>query len=174
MTTVLLGDPEPAVQSWLERRRALGQDLFDEVWEGVLHVVPAPRLRHGLLDHQVAQRLDPSARRAGLVGSGPANIGLEHDYRVPDHVYHRDPVDAVFVPTAALVVEIVSPRDETYAKLDFYAARGVEELLIVDPERRSVQWYAREGDRMAPRDRSALLDLSGEELAAAIDWPPTE
>jgi Uma2 family endonuclease len=37
------------------------------------------------------------------------------------------------VPTAALVVEIVSPGDESYKKLDFYAAQAVDEVVIVDP-----------------------------------------
>jgi hypothetical protein len=31
-------DPQPTeFEALLERRRQLGQDLFDEVWEGVLH-----------------------------------------------------------------------------------------------------------------------------------------
>ena len=46
----------------------------------------------------------------------------------------------MFLPTAALVVEIVSPDDKTWEKLGFYAARGVDELLIVDPQERRVHW----------------------------------
>ena len=39
----LVRDPQPAeFEALLERRRRLGQDLFDEVWEGVLHMNPAP------------------------------------------------------------------------------------------------------------------------------------
>ena len=59
--------------------------------------------------------------------SGPVNIGLsEHDHRVPDAVVVRERLDVVWVPTAAMVVEVISPGDETYAKFDFYDARGVE------------------------------------------------
>jgi Uma2 family endonuclease len=39
-----------------------------------------------------------------------------------------------------LVIEIVCPGDETWAKLSFYAKHGVEELVIIDPETRAVQW----------------------------------
>lgn len=42
--------------------------------------------------------------------------------------------------TAALVVEIVSPNDKAWDRLDFYAARGVDELLIVDPAQRAISW----------------------------------
>jgi hypothetical protein len=39
----LLPDPPPAeLEALLERRTKLGQDRKDEVWEGVLHLVPAP------------------------------------------------------------------------------------------------------------------------------------
>ena len=98
----LVNDPPPAeFEELLERRRRLGQDLFDEGCDGVLHVNPAP--------------LRPA----------------------PDDVY---------LPTAALVVEIVSPGWTRPAsssaragaaswarrKLDFYATHHVDELLIVD------------------------------------------
>jgi Uma2 family endonuclease len=49
----------------------------------------------------------------------------------------------VYLPPAALVLEIISPGDETWEKLDFYAAHGVEELLIVDPEEKVVSWMVR-------------------------------
>jgi Uma2 family endonuclease len=47
-------------------------------------------------------------------------------------------------PTAALVVEIVSPEDETWQKLPYYAAHEVDELLILDPEKRTVDWLGLE------------------------------
>ncbi len=40
MTTVLVGGVPPVLEQWLERRRRLGLDRRDEVWEGVLHVAP--------------------------------------------------------------------------------------------------------------------------------------
>jgi Uma2 family endonuclease len=103
---------------------------------------------------------------------GGFNLGeSERDYRVPDGGLHRPGATGVWLPTAALVVEIVSPGDETYAKLVFYAKRCVDEVLIVDHEKRGVEWLALEGGDYAPIERSALIELGPAELAGRIDWP---
>jgi len=169
--TVVVGDPPAEVQAWLDRRRALGQDLFDEVWEGEYHVAPAPHRRHGDLDDQLAAILRPTARAVGLWPSGPLNIGQPDDYRVPGRAYLRSRDPATFTSTAAIVVEIVSPGDETRSKLDFYFAVGIEELLVVDPQTRTVEWWTRATDGFVRSDASALLDLTISDLHAAIDWP---
>ncbi len=171
MRTVVV-EPPPELRAWLERRQALGQDLYDEVWEGDYHVAPAPHPAHGRIDDQLARLLGPLADRAGLLGHGPLNLGGPDDYRVPDRVYLREQPDQVFVPTAALVVEIVSPGDETWAKLDFFFVLGVEELLIVDPHQRRVTWLRRGPEGFEHPTSSALLGLSVEELTARLDWPP--
>jgi Uma2 family endonuclease len=169
--TVLLGEPPAALREWLRRRQELGQDLFDEVWEGEYHVAPAAHRRHGDLDDQLAALLRPLARARGLRPSGLANIGGPDDYRVPDRAYfaHREP--ATFEPTAEIIVEIVSPGDETYAKLGFYYARDVREVLIVDPDRATVEWYGRGADGLTPAARSQLLDLTESALSEQLDWP---
>lgn len=171
MRTVLVGPPPAEVEAWLERRRVLGQDRFDEVWEGEYHVVPAPHGRHGRVDDQLARLLGPRADTAGLQGSGPLNIGRPDDYRVPDRAYLRTTGVDLYQPTAAIIVEIVSPGDETRRKFDFYYNAGVEELLIVDPEARTVEWFERGSDGFVPADGSRLLGLAGAELAAALRWP---
>lgn len=171
MQTVVLGEPPAPLAAWLARRRRLGQDLFDEVWEGVYHVAPAPHRSHGDIDDQLAALLRPLARAGGLWPSGPLNIGQPDDYRVPDRAYLRDRDMGTFVPTAAVVVEIVSPDDKTYDKFGFYAARGVDEILVVDPAARSVQWYGRREATMEPTDGSTLLGITGQQLHAALDWP---
>ena len=111
----LVRDPQPAeFKALLERRRRLGQDLFDEVWEGVLHMNPAPSGGHAQVEAQLLAILRAPARAAGLTVTGRFNLGDdEHDYRVPDGGLHRDFIDRVFYPTAALVIEIVSPGDES-------------------------------------------------------------
>jgi Uma2 family endonuclease len=93
----------------------------------------------------------------------------EHDYRVPDGL-HRDFIDRVFYPTA-LVIEIVSPGEESWEKLPFYAAHGVQELLIVDPEARTVRWLGLEPGDYQHLKRSRLIELGADELAQQIDWP---
>ena len=168
----LVRDPQPAeFEALLERRRRLGQDLYDEVWDGVLHMNPAPAGRHGQIDRQLALILTPLASPAGLTSTGTVNLGIEGDYRVPDGGLHREWRDQVWYGTAALVIEIVSQDDETWNKLEFYAAHGVEELLIVDPQERTVSWMGLERGEYKHLKRSKLLELGAAELAQRIDWP---
>jgi Uma2 family endonuclease len=126
----LVRDPRPAeFEALLERRRRLGQDRFDEVWEGVLHMNPAPSGRHARVEAQLLVLLQAPAAAASLTVVGQFNLGKnENDYRVPDGGAHRDFTDRVFYPTAALVIEIVSPGDESWGKLDFYAEHGSRRL----------------------------------------------
>jgi Uma2 family endonuclease len=170
----LLPDPPPAeVQALLERRRRLGQDRKDEVWEGVLHVVPAPAHRHADIAQQLAVILDRPARAAGLQPTmAEFNLGdSDQDFRVPDGGLHRPGAAEMWHPTAALVVEIVSPGDESWQKLPFYAAHRVDEVLIVDPETCTVHWLALAGNDFEPVEQSRLIDLGPTELARRIDWP---
>jgi Uma2 family endonuclease len=106
----LVRDPQPAeFEALLERRRRLGQDVYDQVWDGVLHMNPAPAGRHGQIDRQLALILTPLACTAGLTSTGTFNLGSEGDYRVPDGGLHRDWRDQVWYGTADLVIEIVRP-----------------------------------------------------------------
>ena len=70
------------------------------------------------------------------------------------------------------MVEIVSPGDETWEKLPFYAAHRVDEVLIVDPQERSVSWLELAGGEYRPIERSGLVDLGAQGLAERLDWPP--
>jgi Uma2 family endonuclease len=168
---VIVGEPPNQLAAWLESRRARGLDLFDEVWEGV---APAPRPRHGRIDRQLAVLLEPWARAAGLVSFGAINVGEPDNYRVPGGAFLREHPTSTFVPTAAIVVEIVSPGDETYDKFAFYFSRGVEEILVVDSTPGAVQCYARGTDGFERTGRSRLLSVTEEGLAAEIDWPPPD
>jgi Uma2 family endonuclease len=170
----LVLDPLPAdFEALLERRRKLGQDLVDEVWEGVYHMNPAPHQRHAHVAQQLAELLGAPARKAGLVPMiSIFNLGEPDDYRVPDGGLFRPGPEEVYVPTAELVVEIVSPGDESWQKLGFYAAHDVGELLIVDPQERRVHWLALEsGGEYQPVERSRLIALGPAELAEQLDWP---
>jgi Uma2 family endonuclease len=78
---------------------------------------------------------------------------------------------ATFEPTAGIIVEIVSPGDETYAKLGFYFAHGVREVLIVDPDRATVEWYGRGADGLTRTGRKQLRDLTESALSDQLDRP---
>jgi Uma2 family endonuclease len=72
------------------------------------------------------------------------------------------------------VVEVVSPGDQTWEKLDFYAAHDVDELLIVDPQQRTVDWLRLVENRYRPVERSELIDLGPAEVAQRISWSAIE
>lgn len=171
MRTTFVMDPPPVVEDWLARRRALGQDRLDEVWEGEYHVAPEASNRHALIQVQLIELLGPLARRAGLLIGGPINIGRPMDFRVPDIGYLRREEDPVWNPTAAIVVEVLSPRDESRAKLGFYHRTGVEEILLVDPDARAVEWLTRGPDAYQAANGSSLLAITSEELSELLDWP---
>jgi len=126
-----------------------------------------------MLDQQLAELLGAPARAAELIAGGEFNFGhADDDYRMPDRGLHRPETAGDSCATAALVVEIVSPGDETWDKLRFYGAHDVEEVLIVDPQRRSAHWLALEGSEHQPIEHSNVIDMSRTELAERIDWPP--
>lgn len=169
--TVVLGPPSPELEEALTRRRRLGQDHFDEIWAGEYHVAPASHPWHGYIDNVLAELLGPLARAAGLVGTGPFNLGQADDYRVPDRGYHRTVPAEVWVVTAAIVVEVLSPDDETWEKFGFYGRHGVDELCVADPVTAQMSWFARDGAIYRPAESSRLLDVSVSHLASQIDWP---
>jgi Uma2 family endonuclease len=168
----LVRDPQPAeFEAMLERRRRLGQDRFDEVWEGVYHLNPAPSHEHERLVALLIRLLGPFADQAQLELTGGINLGDERDWRIPDVALHQPGAPDMWHPTAALVVEVISPNDESWDKLDFYAAHKVDELLIVDPQERRVQWFGFRDGRYQPIERSGLLDLGPGEVEQRLEWP---
>jgi Uma2 family endonuclease len=175
MRTLLPDPPPPELQDALEgllaRRRQWGADTHDEVWEGVLHMNPAAHWRHANLQAQLLILLAPHARAAGLRVVGEINLGEPDDYRVPDGALTKDGGGELYNPTAVLVVEVLSPSDETTNKLPFYAAHHVAELLIIDPDQRTVRWLALGAAAYHDVAGSALIDLTASALDDAIDWP---
>ena len=172
MRTVVLGTPPVELERLIALRRATGADLYDEVWDGEYHMAPAAHGAHGDLDGQLSGLLRTHARRIGLVESGPFNLGDgPNNFRVPDRGL-RERANKVWFDTAALVVEIVSPHDESWEKMPFYAAHQVGEIVVVDPRDRSVAWLRLSDGAYQRVDRSPLLDIDVADVAAQIDWPP--
>ncbi len=166
--------PNSEVEALIERRRALGQDRFDEVWEGEYHMSPGPSGPHAFVDGEMVGLLRPLARAAGLHVSTGFNLGAgPDDFRVPDGGCHRERPGGIWAPTAAIVWEILSPGDETYAKFDFYAAHGVEEIIVADPGTRTVRCFrlAAPPGNYTESETSDLLGIGAAHLAAEIDWP---
>jgi Uma2 family endonuclease len=135
-----------ATPEFLEERHRLGLDKRDEVWDGELHMVPPAGFRHGNFGFELGVAIRSLAKARGL------EIALEvgiiegpgwHNFRVPDLVV-VDPTqteDRGIVGAATLVVEILSPRDESRKKLAFYASRQVSELWLIEPTRRAPEVF---------------------------------
>jgi Uma2 family endonuclease len=134
-------------------------------------MVPAPGDRHALIEWQLPRLLGPAADRAGLLLSGQFNIGCSENYRVPDGGLHRVGRWGTYASTAALVVEIVSPGDETWEKLPFFAGLGVDEVVVVDSIAHDVHWLALVNGSYETVERSGLIDLGPARLVEQINWP---
>ena len=172
MRTVVLGE-HSELSAMIARRRAMGQDLHDEVWHGEYHMAPSTHGWHGRVESELAGVLRPLVRRVGLVHSGPVNVGVLGNFRVPDAVLHRRgyDLDEVWFDTVAMAIEVVSPGDESWLKFDHYAEHGVDEVLIADPRGRTLDLFVLADGGYERRDRSDVLDVAVAELHAAIDWP---
>lgn len=172
MRVLALDSSLPEIEALLEARRVSGRDRSDEMWDGVLHLSPHADFRHARLSQQLAELLGPLARGSGLIPAvAEFNLGdSDQDYRVPDGGLVRARIDALFVASAALVIEIRSPGDESWEKLPFYAAHGVDEVLIVDPQTREVNWLRLRDGGYVAAERSALIELSAARLTAELVW----
>ena len=171
MPTLVLDPQPPWLERLLEERRRSGAARRDEVWEGVLHVIPPPSVEHERLAHALHVLLDPHAAAVKLVVVGTVGIGTEDNYRVPDLALLRPGYAPHWNRTAALIVEILSARDDTWEKLPFYAQHQVDEVMIVVPSERRIRWLGPEADgEYRPLERSRLLGVSSTELAAQLIW----
>jgi Uma2 family endonuclease len=132
-----------APQVMLDERRRLGLDGRDEMWDGVLHMVPPPGDPHQGLSSELFLWVGPLAKRRGLVPRMETGLfASDGDYRVPDQLYRR-PEDGSErgAEGAEAVVEVRSDGDETYRKLPFYAALGVREVIVLHPAGRRVELF---------------------------------
>jgi hypothetical protein len=173
MTIVLVGTPPTEVEQYLERRRQLGLDGKDEVWDGVYHVVPHAGMRHSRVQRQVENILDLPAQRRGLYVTGDFNLGNAHSFRVPDFGVHQVETVELYVPHAPLVGEVLSPDDETWKKFDFYAELRIPEIMVVDPVNEKVMAFTLDlpSLRYDEIDVSKILGISTEKVARSIQWP---
>jgi Uma2 family endonuclease len=156
---VILSPP----RSLLEERRRTGADLRDEIWEGILHMVPPPSTFHQRLSSRLHRALAPLAEARGLEPFFETGLYRPNsptlDYRVPDLMFARPAVvsERGVEGGAELVIELLSKGDESHEKLDFYAQVGVSEALLIDPVTREAELYELRGGRL----RLALPDDDG-------------
>lgn len=152
MRAVVLDVPE----SWLTERARLGLDRYDESWEGVLHMVPAPGFQHQKLGTKLVAFFEPLLAGRGIELQYETEVhrpgGEVTDYRIPDLVFFRADQPGLVTERGLegaplAILEIRSPNDETYEKFDFWAKLGVPELIVLGPQARSAEVYRLAGSR---------------------------
>ncbi len=160
MKAVVLGISEQE----LARRRQLGLDRWDEMWEGVLHLVPSTSYEHQRILDELIEFLGPHVkRRRGILRSN-INVfnetAVKADYRIPGLTFIAAGRERSIAPDGIrgggpdAVFEIRSPDDETYDKLPFYAGLGVREVIVIDRDTKEPQIYRLAGSafRLVPQD----------------------
>jgi Uma2 family endonuclease len=140
MTTLILN---PRIEErFIAERRANGLDRYDEVWDGVYVVSPDPNFEHQRVVGDLFAILRVVVKEAnGEVFPG-CNISdrdedWEKNYRCPDIAAFLPGNPAGMRKAHSIggpdfAVEIASPGDRTWDKLQFYAQVGTREVLIVD------------------------------------------
>jgi Uma2 family endonuclease len=141
-----------APQAMLDERRRLGLDVRDEMWDGVLHMVPPPGDPHQEFGAEFFGVVMHIAKRRGLLPRYETGLfRSDKDYRVPDQLYFRpEQRSRRGAESAELVLEIRSEGDETYEKIDFYSERGVREMLVAHPEEGRIELFRAVGGRLIP------------------------
>ena len=145
----------------LAERHRRGLDRFDEMWEGVLHMAPAPAYEHQRIVAEIAEFLGPLCKRQrrGVLALG-INVFNEAsaapDYRIPDFTFVATgrerliAADGVRGGGPDAVIEIRSPYDETYEKLPFFARLGVLEVIVVDRDTKQPEVFRLTGSQYVP------------------------
>jgi Uma2 family endonuclease len=138
----LINDPF-LEEALIADRRERGIDKFDEVWDGVYVMAPIANNEHQDIQMGLALILGPLIvfPRLGRVHAG-ANVSDQpvdwmKNYRCPDVLVFLDGNPAEdrgshWFGGPDFAVEIVSDRDRSREKIDFYSKVNVRELLIID------------------------------------------
>jgi Uma2 family endonuclease len=154
----------------LAARRRTGLDRWDEMWDGELHMPPAPSDEHQRVLDDLIEFLRPLLRTTGR-GTLRSGINVFDDpvksdnYRIPDLTFVAVGHDAILAADGVrggapdAVIEIRSPDDETYEKLPFFARVGVREVIVVDRDTKRTEIFRLTGSRYVAlqRDREGWL-----------------
>jgi Uma2 family endonuclease len=155
---LLIDDPK-LEKRLLRRRRLMGGDRYDEVWDGVYVMSPLANEEHQQLVTDFSIVFGIVIKFAGLgevragVNLSDREKGWKKNYRIPDVAVKLNGGLAKILKNhwaggPDFVVEIASTRDRTREKLDFYSAIGTREVLVVDREPWGLELFARRGDQL--------------------------
>jgi Uma2 family endonuclease len=157
---LLINDPEQVRRLIRERRRS-GGDRYDEVWNGVYVMSPLADNEHQklILNLSAALLATVGTREGASVFAG-ANVSDRPDdwtknFRCPDVLVFLpgNPAEdrgSHWLGGPDFAVEVISRRDRSRKKFDFYAKVGVRELLLVDRKPWRLELYRLIGGRFEP------------------------
>ncbi len=140
---------------WVAERKNSDASQWDEMWNGVLHMPPMANGSHQDFSLALSTIIKWRwARPLGGLVRQEVNLTTPEDeeqwtlnYRIPDIVLvspdrlHIDK-NEYMVGAPLVVVEIRSPRDETYEKFPFYAGLGVPEVWVFDRDTKVPEIHA--------------------------------
>lgn len=143
----------------IHERQANGADRYDEVWDGVYVMSPIANNQHQWLASRITTIIGNviESQDRGQVFAATNVTDQQTDwvqnYRVPDVAVflNENPAEdrgTHWFGGPDFAVEIVSPGDRSREKLEFYAATGTRELLILDRNPWSLELYRLEGERL--------------------------
>lgn len=155
---LIVTDPEMQ-RAIIRRRRRLGLDKHDEVWNGVYVMSPLADDLHQNLTGEFDSILREIIQRKGLGQVRPGiNItdrpdDWQKNYRCPDVVVFLNGTTAVNHGTfwhggPDFAVEVRSPGDQSRKKLPFYGRVGTRELLIIDRKPWALELYRLDGETL--------------------------
>ena len=173
----LLLTERSAIRRIIRRRRRLGLDHKDEVWNGRYIVMPDPDNVHQRLVGFLVTVFQIVIDWTGLGKVFPGtNISdrdekWTHNYRVPDVAIFLNDNPAEDRHThwfggPDLAVEIVSDNDKSRKKLDFYASVGTRELWIVDRDPWLIELFRLRDGELVSAGTSTVAD--GNLLASEV------
>ncbi|MFC7548195.1 Uma2 family endonuclease [Plantactinospora sp. GCM10030261] len=124
-----------------------------ELFDGSLHVTPAPTPRHQYISRKLGIALDPGADAAGLHVLEAVNVRLRSSrIPIPDLVITDDiNFDELIIDAAAvrLVCEVISPSNaaaDKVLKMHFYAGAGIPWYLLVEQDTGDLHLYRLDGE----------------------------
>ena len=160
----------------IARRRRLGQDKFDEVWNGVYVMAPLANDEHQDFVSGLTTLLSIAVQwtKQGVVRAGinvsDRRVGWTKNFRCPDVAVFLNDTQAINCDThwfggPDFAVEVASPGERVKKKLAFYAKVGTRELLIVDRSPWQLSLY---------RLNAGELCLTGSSTVESGEWLNSE
>lgn len=166
--SVLITDPDLAADVMKARAESDG-DRYTEVWDGVVVMPALPNNEHqnlvmrlgvpfaAVVNWEAGDSVQPGANVSDRV------TGWKRNYRCPDVVValaggRAQDCGTHWCGGPDFVVEIRSPSEDPRDKLDFYAAVGTREVLVIDRDPWALELYQLDGLVLESAGRSAAAE----------------